>query len=88
MMIVGTDMYGKTLGIYGLGRIGLAVARRAKGFGMKVMYNDAIRNERAEMEHGLVFSPLEDLLATADFLTIHVPLTPETRVESVDEKSI
>lgn len=79
MMMVGTDMHGKTLGIYGLGRIGLAVARRAKGFGMKVLYNDSVRNERAEMEHGLVFSTLDSLLATADFITIHVPLTPETR---------
>ena len=79
MMMVGTDVYGKTLGIYGLGRIGLAVARRAKGFGMKVLYNDAVRNERAEVDNGIAFASLDDLLAEVDFLTIHVPLTPMTR---------
>lgn len=79
MMMVGTDVHGKTLGIYGLGRIGLAVARRARGFGMKVLYNDAFRNEEAEKEIGLAFAPFDDLLTTADFLTVHVPLTPETR---------
>lgn len=79
MMMAGTDVYGKTLGIYGLGRIGLAVARRVTGFGMKVAYNDAIRNEAAEKEDGIEFKPLDELLSMADFLTIHVPLTPETR---------
>ena len=79
MMMVGTDVHGKTLGIYGLGRIGLAVARRARGFGMNVLYNDAFRDEKAEKENGLKFASFDNMLAAADFLTIHVPMTLETR---------
>jgi glyoxylate reductase len=85
MMMVGYDVYGKTLGIYGLGRIGYAVAKRAKGFGMRLIYYDAIRNEKAEKELGIEYMPFEDVLRQCDFLTVHVPLLPETR-SSVGEK--
>ncbi len=79
MLLVGRDVYGKTLGIYGLGRIGIAVARRAKGFGMKVIYYDAIRNEEAERALGIEFRPKDRVIRESDFLSVHVPLTPETR---------
>jgi len=85
MMMVGYDVYGKTLGIYGLGRIGYAVAKRAKGFGMRLIYYDAIRNEKAEKELGIEYMPFEEVLKQCDFLTVHVPLLPETR-NSVGEK--
>lgn len=79
MMMVGRDVYGKTLGIYGLGRIGIAVARRAGGFGMKVIYYDAIRNREAEKTLGIEFKSKEDVMRESDFLSVHVPYTPETR---------
>jgi glyoxylate reductase len=85
MMMVGTDVYGKTLGIYGLGRIGAAVAKRAKGFGMNLIYFDSLRNEGLEREYGIKFVPMGDLLRESDFLSIHVPLLPETR-HSIGEK--
>jgi glyoxylate reductase len=78
--LVGTDVYGKTLGIVGFGRIGRAMARRAKGFAMKVLYSDAIRaNEDVEKELGAEHRELNALLAEADFVSLHVPLLPETR---------
>jgi glyoxylate reductase len=77
---LGYDVYGKTLGIYGMGRIGLAVARRGKfGFNMEVIYHDVKRNEIAEKEIGAQFVSFDELLERSDFLTIHVPLTEETR---------
>lgn len=79
MMMAGTDVHGKVLGIYGLGRIGAAVARRAKGFGMDVMYFGTTRNRKIERECGLTFAPLRELLHKCDVLSIHVPLLPETR---------
>jgi len=85
MMMVGSDVHGKTLGIYGLGRIGLAIARRAKGFNMRLIYYDVIRNEKAEKELGIEYMPFEEVLKQCDFLSIHVPLLPETRC-SVGEK--
>ncbi len=78
-LLLGVDVYGKTLGIIGLGRIGRAVARRAKGFQMRVIYYDIQRNPEAEKELGAEFVSLDELLKTADFISIHTPLTPETR---------
>ncbi len=77
-MLLGTDVHGKTLGIIGLGRIGTAVARRAKGFNMKVIYYSRKRKEELEKELGLEFVDFETLLKEADFVSIHVPLTKET----------
>ena len=75
----GADIYCKTLGVYGLGRIGKAVARRARGFSMRVLYFDIVRPAPAlEQELGAQFVDRETLLREADFLTLHVPLTPET----------
>jgi glyoxylate reductase len=79
MLLLGQDIYGATLGIAGIGRIGYAVARRAKGFNMKIIYNDALRNEQAEKELGAQYVSKQELLAQSDFLSLHVPLLPETR---------
>jgi len=87
MLLLGQDIYGATLGLIGLGRIGYAVAKRAKGFDMKVMYYDQVRNEKAEQELGLEFVTLEKLLKESDFVSIHVPLTPQTR-HLINEKTL
>ena len=75
---LGEDLYGKTLGIIGLGRIGTEVARRAGAFGMRIIYYDKIRRLEIERELGAKYMSLEDLLRMSDFVSIHVPLTPET----------
>ncbi len=77
-MFLGRDVYGKTLGIVGLGGIGSMVARRAKGFNMKVLYNTRTRNQKAESELG-EYRDLDQLLSESDYITLHVPLTPDTR---------
>ncbi len=78
--LVGTDVWGKTLGIVGFGRIGRAVARRADGFQMKVIYTDAVRApENVEKESKAEFREMNALLAESDFISVHVPLLPETR---------
>ncbi len=76
----GTDVWGKTLGIVGFGRIGRAVARRAAGFAMKVIYNSKSRAPAAvENELHAEYRDLNTLLAEADFVTLHVPLNGDTR---------
>jgi glyoxylate reductase len=75
----GLDVWGKRLGVVGLGRIGLAVARRARGFGMEILYHNRSRNEDAEEELGARYLGLEDLLRESDFVSIHTPLTEQTR---------
>jgi len=78
--LVGTDVWGKTLGIVGFGRIGRAVARRASGFQMKVIYTDAVRAAAdVEKELKAEFRDMTALLAESDFVSVHVPLLPETR---------
>jgi glyoxylate reductase len=78
MLLLGQDVHGSVLGIVGLGRIGAAVARRAKGFNMRILYHDVIRNKQVEDELGIEYVPLERLLAGSDFITVHTNLTPET----------
>ena len=79
-MFTGQDVHGATLGIVGMGRIGLAVARRAQGFKMQILYHDARRNPGAEQEVGATYvDTLDDLLGRSDFVSLHVPLLPETR---------
>jgi len=78
-IFIGPSLNGKTLGIVGLGRIGTMAANRAKGFGMRVIYNKRSRDEEAERELGLEFVSLDDLYAQSDFISLHVPLTEETR---------
>jgi glyoxylate reductase len=78
--LVGADVWGKTLGIVGFGRIGRAMARRAGGFQMKVIYTDAVRvPENIEKELKAEFRDMNALLAESDFISVHVPLLPETR---------
>ncbi len=86
-LFLGVDVYEATLGIVGMGRIGRAMARRAMGFRMKILYTDAARNEAAEKEFGATFASLDDLLAQSDFVTLHVPLLPETR-HLIDSKRL
>jgi len=79
-MMLGQDVHGKTIGVVGFGRIGQAVARRAGGFGMHVVYYDLYRPpEDVERELRAEFRELDDLLAGADLISIHVALTPDTR---------
>lgn len=76
---LGVDVHHATLGIIGLGRIGTAVARRARGFDMRVLYHSRTRKPDAEAEVGAEYVTLDQLLAEADFVSIHSALTPETR---------
>ncbi|MBU0490591.1 MAG: D-glycerate dehydrogenase [Chloroflexi bacterium] len=78
LTLLGQDIHGATLGIVGLGRIGQAVARRARGFDMRVLYHDCQRSAAAEREFGPSCTDLDTLLAESDFVTLHVPLTPQT----------
>jgi len=79
-LLVGHDVHHRTLGIFGMGRIGQAVARRGRGFSMRILYHDAIRaNETIERELGLEFVAKEQLLRESDFITLHVPLLDTTR---------
>src|SRR5437870_312130 len=88
MMMLGQDIHHKTLGIVGFGRIGHAMARRARGFGMKVLYFDVYRpGPELEEELGAEYRDLEDLLRESDFVTLHVNLSDETR-HLIDEKRL
>ncbi len=79
MLLTGVDVYGATLGIIGLGRIGQAVARRARGFSMRVLYTSGSPHPELEAELGVERRSLEGLLRESDFVSIHVPLTEKTR---------
>lgn len=80
MQLLGTDVYGKTLGIYGAGRIGQAVAKRALGFSMRTLYSSRNRlPQDIESSLNLSYVSREQLLAESDYVSIHCPLTPETR---------
>ncbi len=74
----GVELRGKTLGILGLGRIGLEVAKRARGFGMEIVGSDPFVSAAVARENGIVLLPLEEMFAKADYLTLHVGLTPQT----------
>ena len=77
-LLLGQSVYGATLGIVGLGRIGQALARRARGFDMTILYHDAVRQPEAEAELGVEYRSLEDLLRESDFVSLHISLTEET----------
>ncbi len=78
-LLLGGDVYGKTLGIVGFGRIGKAIARRARGFDMMVLYNDDNRADATvEKDLGASYADMDLLLRESDFVTLHVPLTENT----------
>ena len=77
--LLGRAAHDATLGIVGLGTIGQAVARRARGFQMRLLYSSRTRKPNIEEELGIDYRSFEELLAEADFVSVHVPLTPETR---------
>lgn len=76
---LGADIHGATLGIVGMGQIGFEMAKRALGFDMKVIYYSRTRKPDLESRHGLEYVEPQTLLRTADFVSLHIPLTPETR---------
>ena len=79
-LLVGQDVHHRTLGIFGMGRIGQAVARRGRGFSMRILYHDMQRApETVERELGLEFVDADRLLRESDFISLHVPLMPSTR---------
>jgi glyoxylate reductase len=79
-LLVGHDVHHKTLGLFGMGRIGQAVARRGRGFSMRIVYHDAVRAPEAiERELALEFVSKDQLLHEADFVSLHVPLLDSTR---------
>ena len=77
-LLLGQDIYGATLGLIGMGRIGRAVAQRARGFDMRVLYYDAVRQPDAEADLGVEYRELDDLLRESDFVSLHTSLTEET----------
>jgi lactate dehydrogenase-like 2-hydroxyacid dehydrogenase len=80
MLLMGPDVHGATIGIVGFGRIGQAVARRAQGFGMTVLYHDVTELPASvSAPLGATYVPLEELLARSDFVSLHVNLTTDTR---------
>lgn len=78
MLLTGQDIYGATLGIIGMGRIGEAVAKRAKGFDMNILYFNRSRKPEVEEKYGVEYRELDDLLAQSDYVCILTPYTPET----------
>ena len=79
MFWLGTDVHGATMGIIGLGQIGLEMAKRALGFEMEVIYYSRTRKPELEERYGLKYVEPHTLLSSADFVSMHIPLTPETR---------
>ncbi len=86
-MFLGVDIHGQTIGVVGLGRIGLAVARRAAGFGMRILYYSRSAHPEAESSLGAVRMELDALLRESDIVSLHTPLTPET-VHLIDRRRI
>ncbi len=79
MLLMGTQFTGKTLGLVGLGRIGEAVALRARGLKMNVLYHDVVRHAEFEKASGVRFVSQDEVLKKSDFISLHVPLLPQTR---------
>ncbi|MGC8903136.1 MAG: 2-hydroxyacid dehydrogenase [Fervidobacterium sp.] len=78
-LFLGYDLFGKTLGIVGMGRIGQAVAKRAIGFGMKIVYHNRKRlSEDVEKQFNASYLPLDELMSVSDVISIHTPLTNDT----------
>lgn len=79
MQLTGQDIFGATIGIIGMGRIGEAVAKRAKGFDMRVLYHNRSRKPEVENHLGIEYADLQSLLKEADYVCVMTPLTPETK---------
>jgi len=79
LLLAGQDIHHATLGLIGLGRIGAAVARRAQGFGMQVLYYDVVRREDLERSLSITHRSLDDVLRDSDVISVHVPLSEQTR---------
>jgi glyoxylate reductase len=79
MLLAGTDVHHKTIGIFGMGKIGEAVAKRAKGFEMEVIYHNRSRKPNVEKDVGASYVEFEELLTRSDFLVCLAPLSPETK---------
>jgi len=77
-MLLGYEVYGATLGVVGIGRIGQAVIERSRGFKMKVLYYDVVRRTDLEKQLGIEYCEIDDLLKRSDIVTIHVPRSKET----------
>jgi glyoxylate reductase len=87
-LLWGVDIHGKTLGVVGFGRIGRAVARRGRGFGMRVLYHDTVRADAStERELNATPTDLETLLRESDFVSLHTVLSPDTR-HLIDERTL
>jgi len=87
-LFLGSDLYGKTLGIIGMGRIGQAVARRARGFGMNIIYYNRHRlSKETEEKYSAKYVGLDELFQKADIISLHTPATPET-YHMVDERRL
>lgn len=78
-LLLGQDVHHATIGIIGMGQIGQAVARRAHGFGMRILYTEAVTRREIEAATGARRVTLTELLTESDFVTLHVPLLPDTR---------
>jgi glyoxylate reductase len=76
---LGADLHGSTLGIIGLGKIGSAVAERARGFGLRLIYWEPSQRAENEVKSGVQYVPFDELLSTSDFVTLHCPLNDSTR---------
>lgn len=81
------DLYGLTLGLFGVGRIGSEVAKRARSFEMKLIYHDVVRREDLERSLGMEYVSFERLLSDSDVLSLHSPLSPETR-HAIDDAAL
>jgi glyoxylate reductase len=86
-LLLGTQLKGKTIGIVGLGRIGVDVATIARGFGMTPIYYDEIRNKELEKKFDIEFHQFESVLKQADVISLHVPLLPTTK-HLIDEDEL
>ena len=84
---LGTELRGKTLGIAGLGRIGQEVAQRARAFGMRIVAHDPFISREIADGLGVELLSLDEVCAAADFLTLHLPSTPETQA-SVQRRAL
>jgi glyoxylate reductase len=86
-ILLGHDVHGATIGIVGMGGIGQEVAKRAAGFGMRILYNSRERKPELEEQYSMTFAAIDELLAESDFVTLHAPLTDRTR-HLIDERAL